>query len=78
MKIMMTSSFSVKPASASTAQSGAGRLLLLAWTLLAITATTGCASKKNDNPYARPKSYARPYRDPVEQRIFYQGWRHPS
>jgi hypothetical protein len=40
--------------------------------LIAISLTS-CASKKDD-PDAPPKIKPYKYRDPVEQRVFYDGW----
>lgn len=49
---------------------------LLVPILLALVATSlsSCATKKDDDPDAPPKIKPYKYRDPVEQRVFYDGW----
>jgi len=50
------------------------RLALLA---LIVGSVTSCSlfKKEDEDP---PKYKPRPPRDPVEQRVFYSGWRHPN
>lgn len=54
----------------------AGGIALL---VMLATGLAACKTKDPDeNRYSQPRSYSKPHRDPVEQRIFYEGWRHPS
>lgn len=52
------------------------RLLALTIVLVSLSA---CSSSRNKDDELAPKKYKpKPPVDPVEQRIFYSGWRHPN
>lgn len=56
------------------------RTARVACLLVAMLLLTQCAHKKDEDEKRSPYSIdsSRAPRDPVEDRIFYQGWRHPN
>lgn len=57
-----------------------GRVLLRLLALALFSAALpACASKEDkENRYLEPGRFGRKPRDPVEHRVYYEGWRHPS
>ncbi len=55
------------------------RSCIFACALISLLTMTACSSRKHKDDESSPllRNNDRVPRDPVEDRVFYQGWRHP-